>query len=185
MHAHDLADASQLMLRIASGDRAAFTVLARRLQGPALRLADRTLNDRAAAEDVVQQALTRLWTEAARFDPARGAAEAWFRRILVNLCLDRRRSLKIVVPIEEAWDLASPDPDPLAASIAADQRRRLDAAMARLAPRQRLALALFHGQGLSMAEIAAELETTPKAIEGLLGRARNELRSMLNESPET
>jgi RNA polymerase sigma-70 factor (ECF subfamily) len=51
--------------------------------------------------------------------------------------------------------------------------------MARLGPRQRAALAMFHGEGLSMAEIALALETTPKAVEGLLGRARIELRSLI------
>jgi DNA-directed RNA polymerase specialized sigma24 family protein len=36
-----------------------------------------------------------------------------------------------------------------------------------------------------MAEIAASMETTPKAIEGLLGRARMELRKLIEmETPE-
>ncbi len=170
------------MARIAQGDAAAFTQLARQLQAPALRLALRTLNDRAAAEDVVQIALTRLWTDAARFDPARGVLEGWFRRMVINLCLDRRRAIRAVLPIEDAHDLASAAPDPLAASIDNDQRSRLDAAMARLNPRQRIALVLFHGEGLTMAEIAGEMDTTPKAVEGLLGRARMELKMMLTES---
>jgi RNA polymerase sigma-70 factor (ECF subfamily) len=38
---------------------------------------------------------------------------------------------------------------------------------------------MFHGDGLSMAEIAAALDTTPKAVEGLLGRARIELRKLI------
>lgn len=174
-------DSAALMARVAVGDRAAFTALARRLSVPALRLADRTLGDRTGAEDVVQVALTRLWTEARRFDPARGSVEGWFRRIVVNLCLDGRRRLRPVVPIDDALDLASSAPDPEQAALAGDDRARLDAAMARLAPRQRAALAMFHGEGLSMAEIAALLETTPKAIEGLLGRARMEIRTMLKD----
>ena len=32
------------------------------------------------------------------------------------------------------------------------------------------------------AEIAAQMDTTAKAVEGLLGRARNELRTLMNES---
>ncbi len=168
-----------LMARVQDGDRTAFAALVGALQGPGLRLADRTLGDRAAAEDIVQVALTRLWTLAERYDPARGSVEGWFRRIVVNLALDRRRSLKPVAPIEAAATVASADPDPFEAAVANDRRSRLDAAMARLAPRQRAALALFHGDGLSMAEIAELLETTPKAVEGLLGRARIELRTMI------
>ena len=171
--------AAALMAKVAGGDAVAFARLVEHLQGPALRLADRTLNDRAGAEDVVQIALSRLWTLAARFDPERGSVEGWFRRIVVNLCLDRRRSLRLVVPLDAAADLPSPGPDPLEAAIAGDRRGRLAVAMASLAPRQRAALALFHGDGLTMPEIAAALETTPKAVEGLLGRARIELKTLL------
>ena len=174
--------ATALMLRVAHGDSVAFTQLVRLLERSALALAFRTLNDRAGAEDVCQQAFARLWTHAARFDPARGSAEAWFRRILVNLCLDRRRAIRPVQPLDAAAELPDGRPDPEAAAIRADGQARLEAAMARLNPRQRLALALFHGEGQSMAEIAAQMDTTPKAVEGLLGRARNELRTLMTES---
>lgn len=173
-----------LMLRVANGDRDAFNALVTALQGPGQRLAERTLNDRAAAEDIVQVALTRLWTLADRYDADRGSVEGWFRRIVVNLCLDRRRAMRLVSPIEDAMHLASDAPDPLAAALANDQRRRLEAAMARLLPRQRAALAMFHGDGLSMAEIAVVLETTAKAVEGLLGRARMKLRTLIAETDE-
>jgi RNA polymerase sigma-70 factor, ECF subfamily len=174
--------ATALMLRVAQGDAAAFTALVHHLERPAQALAWRTLMDRAAAEDVCQQAFLKLWTQGHRFDPARGTAEAWFRRILVNLCLDRRRAIRPVQAIDDGFDIADPAPDPEAQAIAADRQARVEMAMARLNPRQRLALSLFHGEGLSMAEIATRMETTPKAIEGLLGRARNELRTMMNET---
>ena len=168
-----------LMARIVDGDMAAFAHLARALQAPGLRLADRTLNDRVGAEDVVQVALTRMWTMAARYDPARGSVEGWFRRIVVNLCLDRRRAVKLVAPLSEADNVACSAPDPFEQAALNDRRARLDGVMATLAPRPRAALAMFHGDGLSMAEIADALETTPKAVEGLLGRARTELRRLI------
>lgn len=168
-----------LMARVADGDMAAFAALAGVLQAPGLRLADRTLNDRAGAEDVVQVALTRIWTLAGRFDPNRGSVEGWFRRIVINLCLDRRRAARPSVPLEFAAAVASAAPDPLEAALAADRRARLQAAMATLLPRQRAALAMFHGEGLTMAEIAEMLDTTPKAVEGLLGRARMALRTLM------
>lgn len=168
-----------LMARVVIGDTAAFNALVAALHAPGLRLADRTLHDFAAAEDVVQVALTRLWSMADHYDPARGSVEGWFRRIVVNLCLDRRRALRPMVAIDDVRDLASEAPDPLANAVLLDERTRLAAAMAQLLPRQRAALALFHGDGLSMAEIAAVLETTPKAVEGLLGRARIELKTLL------
>ncbi len=174
-----------LMARIVDGDAVAFGRLVGALEGPGLRLADRTLGDRAGAEDVVQVALTRVWTMAARFDPARGSVEGWFRRIVINLCLDRRRSIRLVAPLEAADHVASSAPDPFEAAVENDQRARLDAAMARLAPRQRAALAMFHGEGLTMAEIAEAMEATPKAVEGLLGRARIELRALIGSEDAT
>jgi len=168
-----------LMLRVQQADRAAFAELVRALEGPGLRLADRTLGDRAAAEDVVQVALSRLWTLAERFDASRGSVSAWYRRMVINLCLDHKRALRPVQDIDTVANMASGLPDPEESAIASDRRARLETAMATLAPRQRAALVMFHGEGLSMAEIAEALETTPKAIEGLLGRARMELKGLL------
>lgn len=169
--------AEVLIARSADGDRSAFDQLAERLVPSALMFATRVLGERALAEDAVQEALVKLWKEAHRFDPARGAFSPWWRRVLMNACLDGRRRLR---PVEQL-DATIPDNgrNPEQAAQAFDLRRRLDAAMARLLPRQRAALALFHGEGLSMTEVADVLETTPKAVEGLLTRARAELRARL------
>lgn len=174
-----------LALRVAEGDRAAFRALARRLGPPALALATRVLADRALAEDAVQEALVRLWREAHRYAPERGAFAAWWRRLLLNCALDGRRRLRPALPLAAAADRADPAPDPERTAHAALLGRRLEAAIAELAPRQRAALALFHAQGLSMAEIAEALGTTEKAVEGLLGRARAVLRARLADLAET
>ncbi len=175
---------ARLMACVAGGDAQAFTALVLRLHGPSLGLATRILGNRADAEDVVQAGLARLWMLAARYDPARGSVSAWFRRLLVNLCLDRRRSIRLVqsrvtATLDDAYDIADPGPDPHQGAAANARARRIDAAMAKLNPRQRAAIALFHGDGATMAEVAEALETTPKAVEGLLGRARMELKTLL------
>jgi RNA polymerase sigma-70 factor (ECF subfamily) len=172
-------DTGALMARVADGDSASFDQLVLRLHTPMLRLACRICGDRGDAEDALQSALTRLWTHAAIYDAALGSVEGWFRRILVNQCLDRRRRLRAVVPLDEAFDIAAPGPSPFEQADANARARRVDAAMARLNPRQRAAIALFHGEGASMAEIATHLLTSPKAVEGLLARARKELSDML------
>ena len=105
------------MARIAAGDAAAFTTLVLRLHAPSLGLATRVLGNRADAEDAVQAALARLWSLAGRYDPERGAVAAWFRRVLVNLCLDRRRSIRLVqsrvtTTLDDAYDIADQAPDP-------------------------------------------------------------------------
>lgn len=170
---------ARLVLLAAAGDRAAFSRLARRLAPAALALATRVLGDRALAEDAVQEALVRLWREAHRFAPDRGTFAAWWRRLLLNCALDGRRRLRPLQALAEAAGLPDPAPDPEERAAAAVRARRIAAAMAALPPRQRAALALFHGEGLSMADIAEALGTSEKAVEGLLGRARAELRRRL------
>ncbi len=182
---HAVDTPATLMARVAEGDARAFTALVNELYGPSLRVATRVTGDRSEAEDALQAALTRLWTEAGRFDATKGSVGGWFRRIVVNQCLDRRRRLRTVAPIEAAANVASDLPDPFETSDANARARRVDAAMAQLNPRQRAAITLFHGEGASMAEIAATLDTTPKAVEGLLARARSELSRLLHdERPE-
>ncbi|MGL6044120.1 MAG: sigma-70 family RNA polymerase sigma factor, partial [Sandaracinobacteroides sp.] len=70
-------------------------------------------------------------------------------------------------------------PTPAGAAESADLAARVQAAARLLPERQRAALALFHGEGLSMAEIADALETSEKAVEGLLLRGRAALRDKL------
>ncbi|MFN3591792.1 MAG: sigma-70 family RNA polymerase sigma factor [Thermaurantiacus sp.] len=181
LHARAAEPEALLAARVAAGDAEAFRLLARGLAGPGLALATRVLGDRALAEDAVQEALARLWREARRYDPARGSFGAWWRRVLMNCALDGRRRLRPVVPLEAAAHVADPAPGPEANAANGALARRLEQALAALPPRQRAALAMFHGEGHSMAEIAAVLETTEKAVEGLLGRARADLRNRLGD----
>jgi RNA polymerase sigma-70 factor (ECF subfamily) len=170
-----------LLIQAREGDAAAFARLARLLARPALAQALRILGERQAAEDAVQEALARLWREARRFDPERGSFAGWWRRILVNCALDGRRRLRPCASIDEAMPLADPAPNPEQAASRAIIATRVQAAAADLPPRQRAALALFHGEGLSMAEVAVAIGCSEKAVEGLLLRGRAALREKLED----
>jgi RNA polymerase sigma-70 factor (ECF subfamily) len=173
--------ATLLVQRAGAGDARAFAELARLLARPALAQCIRILNDRQLAEDAMQEALTRLWREAGRFDPARGSFAGWWRRMLMNCALDGRRRLRPAAALDEAAELADQGPTPARAAERADLAARVQAAAAGLPARQRAALALFHGEGLSMQEIADALETSEKAVEGLLLRGRAALKSRLTD----
>src|SRR5436309_9645281 len=97
-----------LMARVAVGDEPAFRLLAHRYLKRALGLARRMVGNDADAEELVQEALLRVWINAPRWRPA--AFRAWFYRILVNLCLNRRRRAPFA-PLEAAGDPADPSPD--------------------------------------------------------------------------
>lgn len=167
------------MTRVVAGDEAAFVQLVHLLRGPALRLATRVLGDAGEGEDAVQAALTKLWTRAHVFDPGRGSIESWFARMVVNCALDRRRSIRPVAPLETAGDRADPCAGPAEQAEGQDEASSVRAAIARLNPRQRAAVLLFYGEDATTAQVAEALDTTPKAVEGLLARARSELKRML------
>jgi len=85
-----------LVAGMAAGDEAAAVTFVRRYQRRVFGLAAAILSDRAAAEDVAQEALVRAWRHAPVFDARRGSVEAWTLTIARNLSIDavrRRRSV--------------------------------------------------------------------------------------------
>jgi|SRR5262249_30563741 len=175
----DEASDEDLMQRIAQGDEPAFRLLARRHARSAVGLARRIAGNEADAEEVVQEALLRVWVNAPRWRPL-ASFRTWFYRVVVNLCLSRRRRVPFVA-LEAVPDPVDPAPDP-----AADLERRqadqlVGAAIGALHDRQRAAIALTYGEGLSNAETAAILETSVSSVEALLVRAKRTLREKLSD----
>ncbi len=170
---------TELMVAVANGDADAFRLLTRSLYGPAIGVAVKVLGDRTEAEDAVQTALVKLWRQAARFDASKAKVETWFRRIVVNACIDRKRALRPVASLDVVAERESEAPGPFAMAEHSERARAVNEAVTCLPSRQRAAIALFYGDGATTNEIAEMLETTPKAIEGLLARARADLAERL------
>jgi RNA polymerase sigma-70 factor (ECF subfamily) len=103
---------------------------------------------------------------------------AWLNTIAVHWCIDYQRREGRLLPLSEtyAWlpdsDLAC---DPEAVVLAAEQRRLVDAWVAALPVGHRQVLLLRHAEGLSYAEIAAQLREPLTAIRMRLHRARQGL----------
>jgi RNA polymerase sigma-70 factor (ECF subfamily) len=176
----DEASDEDLMRRVARGDELAFRLLARRYAARAVGLARRITGNDADAEEVVQEALLRVWTNAPRWRPL-ASFRTWFYRVVLNLCLSRRRRPGFM-PLDAAGD--PPDPAPAAdtALAAAEADRQVAAAIAALPDRQRAAIVLTYHEGLSNAEAAAILETSVSGLEALLVRAKRALRQQLGEA---
>jgi RNA polymerase sigma factor (sigma-70 family) len=80
---------------MASGDDASTVVFVRRYQRRVYGLAVGIVNDRAAAEDVAQEALLRAWRHSPVFDARRGSVENWLLTITRNLSIYALRTLPI------------------------------------------------------------------------------------------
>jgi RNA polymerase sigma-70 factor (ECF subfamily) len=167
-----------LMTAVAAGNEAALRRLMERHLARVLALAQRVLGDADEADDVAQEAFTRVWHKARSFDGERARFSTWLYRIAFNLCLDRRRGHRGEwQPLDEQLPDGGPGPGEI------EERRQgralLAAALARLPVRQRAALALHYLQELSARESGEVMGLGEKAFESLVLRARRALREEL------
>ena len=168
-----------LMARVAHGDEPAYRTLTRRHLPAMLGLARRILGNAADAEDVVQEAMLRVWTHAPRWQPL-AAFRTWLTRVVVNLCLDRKRRAQWVA-IESAGEIIDPAPGAGEKAEQDERARLLGAAIADLPARQRSAIVLTYSEGMSNAQVAEILDTSVSAVETLLIRGKQNLRAKLND----
>jgi RNA polymerase sigma factor (sigma-70 family) len=153
-----------------------------RAEGVSLvRLARLFVDDRNAAEDLVQEAFIRLARSARRIeDPAR--APAYLRSIVLNLARDHNRrglvSLRHRSPI---IDVQAGVDDELA--VRDDQRQVLDA-LRDLPARQRACLVLRYYDELGIDDIAATLSVSRNSVKTHLQRGLAALETRLTARPE-
>jgi RNA polymerase sigma-70 factor, ECF subfamily len=172
-----------LMRLAGSGDRPAFSRLVARHLRRATGVAGRISGNRADAEEIVQEAFLRAWQKApdwkAQADRPEGAAfSTWFYRVLVNLCIDRKRKPR-TDPIEAASEVADESKDGFDVTHSAEVGKRVAAAVETLPDRQRAALVLCHYEGVTNIDAARILDISVGALESLLVRARRTLRDAL------
>jgi len=171
------ADAS-LLERVGKADRAAFSALMSRHYDAAYRVAYRMMGRAADCDDIVQDAFVKLWRNPGQIRQGQ-ALRAWLMRVVSNLAIDRLRRKPMLnadeVP-EPVSDQAAPDMAALRNSVSSE----VDAAIAGLPERQRMALIFVYYEGLSNREAASALELSVDALESLLARARRSLKKALS-----
>jgi RNA polymerase sigma-70 factor (ECF subfamily) len=168
-----------LMRQVAEGSDSAFETLTRRHMRRALVLAQGVLGNPTDADEIAQEAFLRVWAHADRWVPGKARFSTWLHRIVLNLCLDRRRRPQWV-GIEVAGDVAD-ERHPSAFDFFARKEREavIGKALDTVPPRQRAALALFYFEGMSGKNAAEVLGISVPAFEQLLLRARRALKAGL------
>jgi RNA polymerase sigma-70 factor (ECF subfamily) len=169
-----------LLARVAAGEEGAFRGLLNRHLPSVLGVARRMLRDDAEAEDVAQEALLRLWRNAAGLELGHNGVRPWLRRVVANLCIDRvraRRNTTVTDAVPEEIEA----PGQVRHLAERELAVRVDAALKALPERQRLALILFHYEGMSQIEVAEVLSISDEAVESLLARARRTLKASLKD----
>ena len=161
------------------GDRDAFESIIRGSSRTLFAIAYGVLQDRAEAEDVVQEAFVKGWSSRWRVrDPEK--FPAWLATIARNRARDLLRSRRTVPLTDELHDAADPaDATRVTAARDAEVNDEVHAALATLPESHRVALTLRYFDALDYATIEQTLGLTNGALRGILGRALQTLRKRL------
>jgi len=189
--ARDRAD----MKRLVAGHDAALNDLMERHAVPVFHFLCRMLNNEDDANDLAQEAFVRVFRARESFRSTEKFS-TWLYTIAANLARNhlRWRARHPTVPFETATDsaaqpltsvLPSDAPGPDERALAAERALAVRDAVARLPDDMREAIVLCEWQERGVAEAAAILGATPKAVESRLYRARQILRERLKKWLQT
>jgi len=178
-----------LMLRVRDGETELFTDLVDRYSARVFGYFFRQIGDRGEAEDLTQEVFLRLYRSRARYEP-RARFATWVYHVTQNVARNalRSRRRRPCVPLDAAalqkaslvgCLLTNRGEDPSHLVERRELANVVRSAVAELANRQRAAVELHQFGNRTYAEVAEELDITPKAAKSLLYRARNHLRTAL------
>lgn len=173
-------DDEGLMTLIQKRDHEAFTQLVKRYTRMFYAAAYRMCSDQDMAEDIVQDALLKLWNNPDLWDSARGAKfSTWFYRVVTNQAIDAMRKIKNTKG-SDVLERMSDDRDSQHEVLEdAEEQAIMEEVIQTLPERQKIALNLCFYEGLSNKEAAEILGVGVKGLESLLMRAKAGLRDEL------
>jgi RNA polymerase sigma-70 factor (ECF subfamily) len=182
-------DEQALVARARNGDVAAFERLIAAYQKKVFNLAYRLSGDREDAADLAQEALVRVFRALGTFRE-RAQFSTWLYRIVVNVCLDHRRSrgrrqtVSLDAPVDGdegqiPRQTEGDDLDPAAEVERRELHSQVHEAIGRLNPEHRAVLVMRDIQDFSYEEIAAILGVALGTVKSRLNRARFALKEQL------
>jgi len=185
-------DDTMLIREAQRGNRAAFEELVRHYDQAVLRLALHLTGSEPDAQDIFQDAFLKAYKNVGSFR-FECSFYTWIYRIVTNLCLDhlrKRQVRKEDAPVTtdasgEEYSLLDQVPDARAgANPERDLMRRqlgarINCALDKLTPRERMVFELKHYHGLKLRTVGEILNTTEETAKNTLFRATQKLRGSL------
>lgn len=176
---------SALVERMMAGDEAALSALYDRYSGMLFAMLVRILQDRHAAEEVLQDLFLQVWRSAGRFDSSRGSLPGWLMVIGRNRAISRlRRRDRHEVPEDADGLLVNAVPS--SCNLEDDAARmqlteKLKRAMASLPPEQRQAVELAYFEGMTQTEIAARTGSPLGTVKTRVRTAMQALKHLFDD----
>ena len=171
----------QLVEQATAGDVKSFERLVERYQGVVFGAAYHWTQSSADAQDVAQEVLYLAFENLSQLrEPARFAS--WLNRITANQCSkmarNRERSMPSIDAPGNTLQETLPDPAPLADRKLESSERdaAVQAILARLSEKERLAVTLFYLDDLSYREVSEFLDVPISTVKGRLHKARKHLK---------
>lgn len=176
------AETDEEVLALSASHPGLFAILVRKYEEPFLRKAKSIVREDAEAEDVVQEAFTKIYLNAARFKPVEGATfSSWGYRILINTALTHYMRQK-----REGGRTAQLD-DEILALIPDKNLRQFEkkefadevaSVLSRMSPVFAKALSGFFLEGKSQEEMAQAEGVSVGAIKTRVHRAKKEFKKV-------
>lgn len=183
---------SELIRAAQRGDRTAFETLVRQYDQAVLRLALHLTGSDADAHDIYQEAFLKAYRHIGNFR-FECSFYTWIYRIVTNLCLDHLRKrqtrkedpqmvmdssgqpVDVLERVSDDRAGANPERDLMRRELGA----KINHALTKLTPRERMVFELKHYQGLRLRTIGEMLNTTEETAKNTLFRATQKLRGAL------
>jgi RNA polymerase sigma-70 factor (ECF subfamily) len=139
--------------------------------------------DAGTAEELAQETLLAVWHKARLYSGEKGSASTWIYTIARNLRIDRLRRetpwQELPLGSEETEPACDPLPDE--AVSAAEERKRIESALALLPREQHAVVALAFLEGLSHREIAERLGIPMGTVKSRMRLAYRKLREAVED----
>ena len=174
-------DLTDLLIRIAARDTAAFAALYKQTSAKLYGVVARILTRGDVAADVIQEAYVRIWERACDFDPVKGSPLAWMATIARNRALDEVRRVRPVSLEDqpEGFEPAAEEIDPLAARERSEGLTALVDCLKALDEEKRAVVLLAYYRGLSREALAKRFGRPVPTIKTWLHRSLAQLRDCL------
>lgn len=170
---------TDLVRRVAAGDRLALRRIHDRFQRPLIAYLLRFVRDHAVAEELAAEVMVGIWRQAARYE-GRSSLETWVFGIAHNKAVSwLRKRREEGMPEGAAEALVDERADPEAEAEAAGMTGMMSRLIGRLSAEQQAALQLTYYQDMPLEQVADAMGCPVNTVKTRIYYARQHLKRML------